>query len=553
MNQKKKTIVLWGVIIVLAAAVVALSVILVTKSRKNNDPDGQKNAGTEAVIEESGQDAEQKAEDGADQKKEKGASDTQKSTDDKKTLYAEVTVGSTWENNGMTAATETVTIYNKTDKAATDWSVDLEFSGKVTIDQLWNGKYTADESVVHVTAESYNEEIPAGGSIDFGYNLSASDVKPVRCTLMIAGKEVTTVTGDDQQKNDENAEVKTNTGEKAAQTDGQSVDSDKKDQSGSNKVTDTKNGKKEDNPYKAHGKLAVSGTDLVDASGSKFQLKGVSTHGLTWFADFVSKDTYQYFKDSFGINLVRFAMYTDTGDSYGYCSGGNKSEIEELLGKGVDAATDLGLYVIIDWHILNDNDPNMHIDDAKDFFDRISKKYASYGNVIYEIANEPNGGTTWDSVKSYAETIIPIIRKNAPDAIIIVGTPTWSQEIDKAAASPLDDSNVMYTLHFYAGTHKDDLRNRLETYVQNGLPVFVSEFGMCDASGNGANDFDSTTKWLDLLNKYQISFCCWNLANKDESSSVFKASSTALSDWTDDDFNESGRWIRDYFRGMPQK
>lgn len=127
MNQKKKTIVLWGVIIVLAAAVVALSVILVTKSRKNNDPDGQKNAGTEAVIEGSGQDAEQKAEDGADQKKEKGASDTQKSTDDKKTLYAEVTVGSTWENNGMTAATETVTIYNKTDKAATDWSVDRIF------------------------------------------------------------------------------------------------------------------------------------------------------------------------------------------------------------------------------------------------------------------------------------------------------------------------------------------------------------------------------------------------------------------------------------------
>lgn len=279
MNQKKKTIVLWGVIIVLAAAVVALSVILVTKSRKNNDPDGQKNAGTEAVIEGSGQDAEQKAEDSADQKKEKGASDTQKSTDDKKTLYAEVTVGSTWENNGMTAATETVTIYNKTDKAATDWSVDLEFSGKVTIDQLWNGKYTADGSVVHVTAESYNEEIPAGGSIDFGYNLSASDVKPVRCTLMIAGKEVTTVTG-----------------EKAAQTDGQSVDSDKKDQSGSNKVTDTKNGKKEDNPYKAHGKLAVSGTDLVDASGSKFQLKGVSTHGLTWFADFVSKEHLSVFQ-----------------------------------------------------------------------------------------------------------------------------------------------------------------------------------------------------------------------------------------------------------------
>ena len=546
MNQKKKTIVLWGVIIVLAAAVVALSVILVTKSRKNNDPDGQKNAGTEAVIEESGQDAEQKAEDGADQKKEKGASDTQKSTDDKKTLYAEVTVGSTWENNGMTAATETVTIYNKTDKAATDWSVDLEFSGKVTIDQLWNGKYTADESVVHVTAESYNEEIPAGGSIDFGYNLSASDVKPVRCTLMIAGKEVTTVTGDDQQKNDENAEVKTNTGEKAAQTDGQSVDSDKKDQSGSNKFTDTKNGKKEDNPYKAHGKLAVSGTDLVDASGSKFQLKGVSTHGLTWFADLVSKDTYQYFKDSFGINLVRFAMYTDTGDSYGYCSGGNKSEIEELLGKGVDAATDLGLYVIIDWHILNDNDPNMHIDDAKDFFDRISKKYASYGNVIYEIANEPNGGTTWDSVKSYAETIIPIIRKNAPDGMIIVGTPTWRQDVDVAAADPItDQTNLMYAVHFYAATHKDDLRNKVQSALDSGLPIFVSEFGLCDASGNGSIDYDQSDAWFDLINDKNLSYAAWNISNKAETSSLFDSSCTKTSGFTDDDLSDSGRYIKE--------
>lgn len=537
MNQKKKTIVLWGVIIVLAAAVVTLSVILVTNSRKNNDPDGQKHAGTEAVIEGSGQDAEQKAEDGADQKKEKGASDTQKSTDDKKTLYAEVTVGSTWENNGMTAATETVTIYNKTDKAATDWSVDLEFSGKVSIDQLWNGKYTADESVVHVTAESYNEEIPAGGSIDFGYNLSASDVKPVRCTLMIAGKEVTTVNGDDQQKNDENAEVKTNTGEKAAQTDGQS---------GSNKVTDTKNGKKEDNPYKAHGKLAVSGTDLVDASGSKFRLKGVSTHGLTWFADFVSKDTYQYFKDSFGINLVRFAMYTDTGDSYGYCSGGNKSEIEELLGKGVDAATDLGLYAIIDWHILNDNDPNMHIDDAKDFFDRISKKYASYGNVIYEIANEPNGGTTWDSVKSYAETIIPIIRKNAPDAIIIVGTPTWSQDVDVAAADLItDQTNLMYAVHFYAATHKDDLRNKVQSALDAGLPIIISEFGLCDASGNGSIDYDQSDAWFDLINDKNLSYAAWNISNKAETSSLFDSSCTKTSGFTDDDLSDSGRYIKE--------
>ena len=537
MNQKKKMIVLWGVIIVLAAAVVALSVTLVAKNRNNNDSDGQKNTGTEAMIEASEQDADQEAEAGADQKEEKTASDTGQPADDKKTLYAEVTVGSTWENNGMTAATETVTIYNKTDKAVTDWSVDLEFSGKVTIDQLWNGKYTADGSVVHVTAESYNEEIPAGGSIDFGYNLSASDVKPVHCTLLIAGKEVADSFGaaDQADANTENN-----------RTDGQSRDGNKKDQSGSNKVTDTKTGKKEDDPYKTHGKLAVSGTDLVDAFGSKFQLKGVSTHGLTWFADFVNKDTYQYFKDSFGINLVRFAMYTDTGDSYGYCSGGNKSEIEELLGKGVDAATELGLYAIIDWHILSDNDPNMHIEDAKDFFDRISKKYASYGNVIYEVVNEPNGGTTWDSIKDYAETIIPIIRKNAPDAIIIVGTPTWSQDVDAAAADPINDqTNLMYAVHFYAATHKDDLRNKVQSVLDAGLPIIVSEFGLCDASGNGSIDYDQSDAWFDLINDKNLSYAAWNISNKAETSSLFDSSCTKTSGFTDDDLSDSGRYIKE--------
>lgn len=537
MNQKKKMIVLWGVIIVLAAAVVALSVTLVAKNRNNNDSDGQKNTGTEAMIEASEQDADQEAEAGADQKEEKTASDTGQPADDKKTLYAEVTFGSTWENNGMTAATETVTIYNKTDKAVTDWSVDLEFSGKVSIDQLWNGKYTADGSVVHVTAESYNEEIPAGGSIDFGYNLSASDVKPVHCTLLIAGKEVADSFGaaDQADANTENN-----------RTDGQSRDGNKKDQSGSNNVTDTKTGKKEDDPYKTHGKLAVSGTDLVDAFGSKFQLKGVSTHGLTWFADFVNKDTYQYFKDSFGINLVRFAMYTDTGDSYGYCSGGNKSEIEELLGKGVDAATELGLYAIIDWHILSDNDPNMHIEDAKDFFDRISKKYASYGNVIYEIANEPNGGTTWDSIKDYAETIIPIIRKNAPDAIIIVGTPTWSQDVDAAAADPINDqTNLMYAVHFYAATHKDDLRNKVQSALDAGLPIIVSEFGLCDASGNGSIDYDQSDAWFDLINDKNLSYAAWNISNKAETSSLFDSSCTKTSGFTDDDLSDSGRYIKE--------
>ena len=303
-------------------------------------------------------------------------------------------------------------------------------------------------------------------------------------------------------------------------------------------------------PYGQHGALHVENGKLTGADGNIVQLYGMSTHGIAWFPQYINYDSFRTLRDDWNTNCIRLAMYT--AEYGGYCAGGDKEQLKQLVRDGVSYATELGMYVIVDWHILSDCDPNQNKDEAIAFFREMSEAFADNDNVLYEICNEPNSGTSWDSIKSYAEEVIPVIREQKPDAVILVGTPTWSQEIDKAAASPLTFDNVMYTLHFYAGTHKDDLRNRLETCAQDNLPVFVSEFGMCDASGNGANDFDSTTKWLDLLNKYQISFCCWNLANKDESSSVFKAASTALSDWTDEDFNESGRWIREYFRSMPR-
>ncbi len=295
-----------------------------------------------------------------------------------------------------------------------------------------------------------------------------------------------------------------------------------------------------------HGALRVDGTQLVDQNGEPIQLYGMSTHGIAWFPQFVSYDSFKTLRDDWNTNCVRLAMYTH--EYNGYCTGGDQDYLKSLVRTGVDAATDLGMYVIIDWHILQDQDPNVYKEQSKAFFEEMSKTYADHTNVIYEICNEPNGYATWESVKSYAEEIIPIIRANDPDAIVIVGTPTWSQDIDKAKADPLDAENILYALHFYAGTHKDVLWNRMDSCIQNGLPVIVSEFGMCDASGNGANDFNSAQSWMDVIERHNVSFFCWNLANKDESSSVFKASCTKTSDWTEDDMNESGKWIRDYFR-----
>lgn len=295
-----------------------------------------------------------------------------------------------------------------------------------------------------------------------------------------------------------------------------------------------------------HGALSVEGTELVDENGDPIRLYGMSTHGIAWFPQYVSYDTFRTLRDDWDTNCIRLALYSDEYD--GYSSGGDQEELKSLVKNGIDYATELGMYVIVDWHVLHDQDPNVHREDALSFFREISSLYGDNTNILYEICNEPNGCATWDSVKSYADEVIPAIRENDPDAVILAGTPAWCQNIDQAAASPLAFDNVMYTLHFYAATHTDDLRSRLEGAVNSGLPVFISEFGMCDASGNGGNDFGQAEKWMELIDKYNLSFFCWNLANKAETSCVLKAGCEKSSDWTEEDLSESGRWIRERFR-----
>lgn len=295
------------------------------------------------------------------------------------------------------------------------------------------------------------------------------------------------------------------------------------------------------------GALSVDGAQLVGESGKAVQLRGPSTHGLAWFPQYVNADFFGELRQDWNANVVRLAMYT--AESGGYCTDGNQAELLDLIDKGVQYATEADLYVIIDWHILSDTNPLDNKDAALEFFKTVSAKYADHNNVLYEICNEPNGSTSWDDIKAYANEVIPVIRANAPESVIIVGTPTWSQDVDKAAADPLDFDNVMYTLHFYAATHKDDLRNKLVAAHEAGLPVFVSEFGICDASGNGSVDIESANAWVELLDAYGASYVSWNLSNKDETSAWFKSSCDKVSGFADADLSEEALWFKSVLAG----
>ena len=291
-----------------------------------------------------------------------------------------------------------------------------------------------------------------------------------------------------------------------------------------------------------NGALQVIGSQLCDAAGDPVQLRGVSTHGLAWFPAYVNQALFTEMREDWNANIVRLAMYTD--EYGGYCSGGDKSKLKKLVKDGVSYATRADMYVIVDWHVLNDRDPNKYVSDAKAFFDEMSKEFASNNNVIYEICNEPNGGTSWADIKKYAAEVIPVIRANDKDAVIIVGTPNWSQYVDQAASDPIKgETNIMYALHFYAATHKDDLRNKLKNAVNKGLPIFVTEYGICDASGSGSIDTASANKWVELMDSLGVSYVCWNLSNKNETSALIKSSCSKTSGFTSDDMSGEGTWL----------
>lgn len=301
-------------------------------------------------------------------------------------------------------------------------------------------------------------------------------------------------------------------------------------------------------PFANHGKLHVTGTSLCDSKNQPYQLYGMSTHGLSWFPEYVSKESFATLRDDWNTNCVRLVLYP--GDYNGYCNGGNKEELKRTVYRGIEEATALGMYVIVDWHIHNDN-PNKYKAEAKIFLDEVSKKYANYGNILYEICNEPVNSDWNSQIKPYAEEIIPVIRKNAPDAIIIVGTNTWSQDVDKAAANPIRSyKNIMYTFHFYANTHTDSFRKKVEGALKAGLPIFITEFGTCDASGNGGFNEQQTKLWFNLIQKYNLSHINWSLCNKAETASAISSSCQKKSGWTEGDLSQSGRLIRSHFRSL---
>lgn len=466
-------------------------------------------------------------------------------------LDIKLSIANTWSDGIKEYAQYTVNLSNNSSETIKNWKVLIDITD-IEITQVWNAKYEINGSILKLSPESYNNEVQQQQKIELGF-IAKSDLKQKLENIKTYSGEQNVNTNNNNnneiKENKEKNDILTN------KTTGQNQSN--VPQKNENKSND-KTSKIENNilikimkkgatevikeinstPVGKHGKLSVEGTKIVDKNKQEFQLKGVSTHSIAIYSQYINEETFKEMRDNWNINVIRIAMYSNPNDGY-------TKELHSKVKEAVNYATDLGLYVIIDWHILQDNNPNTYKNEAISFFEEMANEFKNNKNVLYEICNEPNGDVTWDKdIKPYAEEVISKIRAIDTNAIIIVGTPKWSQDVDIVANNPITDyENIMYTLHFYAATHKDELRKKLKIAHEKGLPIFVTEFGISDASGNGTISQEEGDKWIELLNSYNISWVCWNLSNKNETSAILNSNCNKTTGFQESDFSQQGKWL----------
>ncbi|WP_394173626.1 glycoside hydrolase family 5 protein [Thalassotalea litorea] len=295
-------------------------------------------------------------------------------------------------------------------------------------------------------------------------------------------------------------------------------------------------------PVSKHGALSVSKNQIVNQQGQPVSLAGPS---LFWSWDgaqgeaFYTADVVKYVARQWQAGLIRAAMAAQGKGSYLDSPKSNEGKVDVV----VKAAIEEGLYVIIDWH---SHQAEQDVEKAKTFFRNMATRYGDQDNVIYEIYNEPLNTTDWDTViKPYSQALIAAIREIDPDNLILVGTQTWSQDVDKVIANPITDAtNIAYSLHFYAGTHKQALRDKAKQALLAGIPLFVSEWGTVNANGDGAIAHEEVEQWLAFIRDNQLSFATWSMTNKKEGSAIFKPATDPLKPLSDKDLTENGIYLK---------
>lgn len=300
-------------------------------------------------------------------------------------------------------------------------------------------------------------------------------------------------------------------------------------------------------PVQLNGQLKVCGLNLCNEHDQPIQLRGMSTHGTQWFGwgSCITSNSMSVLANDFGSDLIRISTYVQEG-GYETDPSGFVAQVNTI----VEEATSLGMYVLIDWHQLSPGDPNANTASAKNFFTSVATAHKDKNNIIYDIANEPNN-VSWALIKSYAEEMIPFVRAIDDDAVILCGTHGWASlgisdggSAQDIVSNPINATNFMYAFHFYAKDHQQIYYNELD-WASDRLPIFVTEWGTQEATGDGPNDFVMSQQYIDLLAAKKISWANWNYSDDFRTGAIWNTGTCNSGQFTVANLKPAGVWIRD--------
>ena len=288
-------------------------------------------------------------------------------------------------------------------------------------------------------------------------------------------------------------------------------------------------------PVERHGQLRVEGNRIVGEHGRPAVLRGMSLFWSQWKGQFYNEGVVRWLAEDWRVDVIRVAVAVEPD---GYLE--HPEREWRKARRVIDAAIAAGLYVVVDWHA---HQP--HPEQAAAFFERVARRYGDLPNIIYETWNEPLPDHGWaEVVKPYHERVIGRIRRVDPDNLVVAGTPSWTQDVDVAARDPLESGNVAYALHFYAGSHRQPLRDKAQAALDAGAALMVTEWGTTEATGDGPVDEAESRLWWAFMAENQLSDLNWSVNDKRESSAVLRPGASRRGGWRESELTESGRLVR---------
>jgi endoglucanase len=403
------------------------------------------------------------------------------------------------------------TVTNDTSSQITSWRVEFDLPSGSTVSQSWNAQQSSAGSRYTFTNVSWNGTLGGGASASFGFIVNGSGT-PTACAVnggpCSGGSTPTTPPTTPTT-------APTTTPPTSAPP--------------TTAPPTTSPPPSGNTPVARYGQLRVCGAAMCDKNGARVQLRGISSMWLNWesqpYAENLS--ALRWMRDNWNLQVIRAAMGVEPSGAYLSNPTKARGQVETIINNAVTA----GVYVIVDWHA---HEAQNNQSQSVSFFSDLARRYGHLPNVIWEPYNEPLQ-VSWTSViKPYHQAVVSAIRAADPDNIIVLGTPTWSQDVDVAASSPVSGTNLMYTLHFYSCTHGASLRAKGDAAIRAGLALFVTEWGASHADGglDGRICQPEAQAWIDWMRANGISWTAWKLDVGTDTTNLLSSGAPVTGGWT---------------------